>query len=46
MQSAVVNGVDWMQVAQDRNKCGAVVVTTRKLLFFKAGEFLDYIRDC
>jgi len=31
----VVNDVDWMQVAQDRGSCGAIVVTTRKLLFLK-----------
>jgi hypothetical protein len=46
IQSVVVNGVDWMQAAQDRDICGTVVGTIRKLLFLKTGEFLDYTRVC
>jgi hypothetical protein len=42
----VVNDVDWMQVAQDRDKCWAILVTTRKLLFLKTEQFLDCIREC
>jgi hypothetical protein len=38
--------VDRMQAAQDRDICGAVVVTIRKLLFLKTREFLDYTRVC
>jgi hypothetical protein len=36
----MVNGVDWMQVAQDRDKRGAIVVMMKKLLFLKLENFL------
>jgi len=38
--------MDWVDVAEDRDRLGALVNAVRTLGSLICGEFLDYLRTC